>query len=85
MAKWHKQVELITGISERLQSNIITTVTALIAAFLIVFLIRQIIWRQTQDIRRRYNTYKIATYVVSFITILIIGRIWFKGAQSLAT
>ncbi len=85
MSSWQEKVEVFTGLSISLQSHILSTLVALSVAFLMIFLIRRIIWRQTQDIRNRYTSYKIATYVVGFITMLVIGRIWFQGTQSLVT
>jgi small-conductance mechanosensitive channel len=44
-----------------------------------------IVFRQTKDIRVRYHTRKITTYVVVFLSFFIIGRLWFVGFSDIGT
>ena len=41
--------------------------------------------RQTKDVKKRYRWRKGITYVITFIIIFLIGRIWFQGFGSIAT
>ncbi len=62
---------------------------ALIATLLIIGifhrLILRLVFRRVEDARIRYQWRKTLSYVASFIAILLVGRVWFKGFQSLTT
>ena len=67
-------------------------VERLLKSFLIVFflwLIRtitiRIVWRQTENPQSRYRWQKSSVYIVVIFGIILIGRVWFAGVQSLAT
>lgn len=44
-----------------------------------------IVFRRTQDIRVRYHTRKITTYVIVILGFFIIGRLWFVGFSDIGT
>ena len=44
-----------------------------------------IIGRHTQDVRLRYRTNKLATYVVNILGIFLLGSIWLSGFRSVST
>ena len=44
-----------------------------------------IVFRRTKDIRVRYHTRKITTYVVVIVGFFIIGRLWFVGFSDIGT
>jgi small-conductance mechanosensitive channel len=48
-------------------------------------LVLALVYRRVHDVRARYRWRKTTTYFAVPIAILIIGRIWFAGFQSLAT
>lgn len=85
MSQWYEQIELITGLSQPLQLKILKTLLTVFVVSGLIFLIRRIIWRQTKDVRVRYTSYKIATYILYVLGLIILGRIWITGTQSLVT
>ncbi|MDZ7681017.1 MAG: mechanosensitive ion channel [Fodinibius sp.] len=64
-------------------------VTLSIVAILIIWLLRllaiRIINRQQDNAKLQYKWRKNLTYVSVFVGFLVVGNIWFKGLQSLAT
>jgi small-conductance mechanosensitive channel len=49
------------------------------------FIALRIVYRQTDDIRARYNWRKGITYIAVILSLLILGRVWIAGFQSIAT
>jgi len=48
-------------------------------------LLRLIINKQTKEPKTRYNMIKTTRYTIFFLGIILVGRIWFQGFQTLAT
>ncbi len=84
-----------SGISQWVQNTIglsdqaVDRIAASLAAILILWVVRRVmlavVWRRVDDIRSRYRWQKTSSYVLVPIGVLIIGRIWFEGFQSIAT
>jgi len=75
----------ITGLNPQLQSNLFTSVFIIFLLWLIRTIIIRIIWNKTEVVQQRYRWQKITTYTTVTLGILLVGRIWFEGIQSLAT
>jgi small-conductance mechanosensitive channel len=75
----------ITGLNPQFQSNLFTSIFIIFLFWLIRTIIIRIIWRKTEVVQQRYRWQKITTYVSVTLGILLVGRIWFEGIQSLAT
>ncbi|MDH3456016.1 MAG: mechanosensitive ion channel family protein [Gemmatimonadota bacterium] len=73
------------GLSEQTLDRIGTSLAAILAVWIIRRIILAIVWRRIQDVRIRYRWQKTTAYVLVPVGILIVGRIWFEGFQSLAT
>lgn len=65
--------------------NFIISIIVIFLLSIIHFVIIKIVWRETEDVHKRYYWRKITTYVLIGIGIFILGRLWFKGFQSIAT
>lgn len=65
--------------------NFIISIIVIFLLSIIHFVIIKIVWRKTEDVHKRYYWRKITTYVLIGIGIFILGRLWFKGFQSIAT
>lgn len=65
--------------------KLVASVAVILGFGILRFLALRVVYRQTDDIRIRYNWRKSITYIAVIISILILGRIWFAGFQSLAT
>ena len=70
-------------------SSIQTKIFASIIALIIFFIIRKIIQKyainKIKDVKIRYRWQKIISYTSFTLCSIIIGQIWFKGIQSIAT
>jgi len=75
--------------SLQLQPEIIDKLIISFALVLLLGIIRffviRTVSRRTDDVRLRYNWRKSTTYITVVIGILLLGRIWFAGFQSLTT
>ncbi len=75
----------ISGIGPEMQSRIVSSVLTIFLLWLIRTIIIRIVWRRTEVVQQRYRWQKTTTYITVTIGILLVGRIWFAGIQSLAT
>ena len=70
-------------------SSIQVKILASIMALIIFFILRKIIQNYAinniKDVKTRYRSQKILSYTFFTILIIIIGQIWFKGIQTIAT
>ncbi|MBN2288064.1 MAG: mechanosensitive ion channel [Candidatus Glassbacteria bacterium] len=78
---FHSSLELIPDI----QNNVIKSLVIILVLWLLRSLINRIVVKKTEDLRTRYNWRKTTAYVAVFLGFILIGRVWFKGVQSLAT
>ncbi len=65
--------------------NLILSVVLIFALWLVRTIIMRIVYRQTEDPGLHYKWRKYLTRTLFFIAILILGRAWFEGFQSVAT
>ena len=82
IAEW---VHDFTGLSPDVQSKIFTSLIVIFILWLIRIIVVRILWRKTEDPYVRYRWRKATIYVVVIMGLLIVGRIWFVGIQSIAT
>jgi len=73
------------GLSYSLQYKIFLSLVFLILIFLLRKLLRRLIDRRVKDIKRHYYWKRTVTYASTIIGVIIIGSVWIKGLQSLAT
>jgi small-conductance mechanosensitive channel len=79
---WIKE---FTGLSPEMQAKIFPSLIVIIILWLIRTIVIRIVWRKTEDPYSRYRWRKSTIYSVVVIGLLIVGRIWFAGVQSIAT
>jgi len=80
-----KIIESSLGIPAHIQVNLFATILVVLLLWLIRLTIIKIVNKRTEDVRTRYIWRKTTTYIVAVVGILIIGRIWFIGFQTLTT
>lgn len=78
-------IRITTGLSFDTQTKLLTSILIVLILFLTRSLLIKIVWKQTEDVRIRYIGQKAATYLMSFIIILLLGHIWFSGLGDLGT
>ncbi len=66
-------------------SNVLESVVVILILFIIKLIILRIVYRNTEEVDVRYRWRKNLTYVLTFIGLIVVGRIWFEGVGSLAT
>lgn len=66
-------------------SKILITGIAVLAIYIVQTLVIRLVLPRIEDIYMRYRIRKVAGYVAFFLGVLIVGRVWFRGFQSLAT
>jgi small-conductance mechanosensitive channel len=74
-----------SGLSAEAQTKILTSLLIIIFLWLIRTIVIRVVWRKTEDPYIRYRWRKSTIYSVVVIGLLIVGRIWFAGVQSIAT
>ena len=72
-------------ITKDVQDNLWKSLIVLLLFIIIRYVAYLIMYRQTKDVKKRYRWRKGITYVVTFLIIFLIGRIWFQGFGSIAT
>ncbi len=63
----------------------IESIALIIIIWLIKILIVKLINKNISDVKTQYHWRKLINSVTFFIVIILVGRIWFRGAQSLIT
>lgn len=73
------------GIPASLQAQIFRTLLIIIIMAIVYRFIRKILYRTIDNSKTYYRTKKTIGYVFVAIGFILIGRVWFKGVQSLTT
>ncbi|MFO7769527.1 MAG: mechanosensitive ion channel [bacterium] len=72
-----------TGLTEATQGKLFSSLLILLVVGLIRAVIRRVLARRIQDVGQRYYWTRILTYVLVAVTIVLVGRVWFRGVTSL--
>jgi len=80
-----KSIAAMADLGNEFTQNLLFTVLVIFAFWLIRTIILRIIQRKTSDPELHYKARKYLTRTFFFIAILILGRTWFEGFQSVAT
>ncbi|MCB2204916.1 mechanosensitive ion channel family protein [bacterium] len=78
-------LEEVIGLPPDLQVKILKSLLVIVVLWLLRFATMKVVRRRTTDVRTRYQWQKTSTYISVGLGLLIIGRVWFEGIQSLAT
>jgi len=78
-------VQNSTGLPFHLQQNILHSAIVLLLVWVIYRVILLIIFKKLEDPRSIYHWRKTIAYTFSIMAILLVGRIWIEGMQSVAT
>ncbi len=66
-------------------SKIISSIIVILIAWIIKIMLARLIEKRVTDAKSRYSWQKTASYSITALAVVIIGRIWFAGFQSIAT
>ncbi len=78
-------IELQLGIPPVLQAQIFRTIFIIIIMAVIYSFIKKVLYKTIDNSKTYYRTKKTVSYVFVGIAFILIGRVWFKGIQSLTT
>jgi small-conductance mechanosensitive channel len=82
LADWiHRSI----GLSPETQSMVLISIVTIFIALVLRQLILRIVFKKYEDVRVRYRWRKTSAYIAFLFTILILGRVWFGGFESIAT
>jgi small-conductance mechanosensitive channel len=73
------------GLSPATLDRIVASLIAVLVLWVIRRIVLAVVFRRIEDVRNRYRWQKITSYIVVPVGILLVGRIWFEGFQSIAT
>ena len=78
-------IQKYAHINSDLQIKFLSSAIIIIILWFVRFIVLKMVWRHTEDVRVRYNWRKGLTYLAVIICIFLVGRIWLKGIESIAT
>lgn len=78
-------IQKALGLSPEVQIKIFVSLVISLVLWVLYSIIVKIVWHRTENLRIRYSWRKTSGYVVIILGVFLIGRLWFKGFQSIAT
>jgi len=79
MEEIHKFLNELTGISIKTIDKLIISVAILLILGIVRFILLRIVWRQTKNVKARYQWKRTLSFIVPFVGILIIGVVWMQA------
>jgi small-conductance mechanosensitive channel len=73
------------GLSPEIQSMVLISIVTIFIVLVLRHLILRIVSKKFEEVRVRYRWRKSSAYIAFFFVVLVLGRIWFEGFQSIAT
>jgi small-conductance mechanosensitive channel len=73
------------GLSPEIQGKVFISIITVFIVLVLRYIILRIVFQRFEDVRTRYKWRKISAYLSFLFAILILGRIWIGGFQSIAT
>ena len=70
-----------TGISTKTQNEILITIIIIFTLSLFRFLILRLVWRQTKDIKVRYQWNRTLSFIIPFTGIILVGSVWLPAFE----
>ncbi len=80
-----ERIAELLHIPSNLAVKLIYTLSWMLVLFALKFFTAKLVCRQVDDDKRRYHIRRTISYVYTFIVVIVIGSIWFKGIASLST
>ncbi|MDX8340420.1 mechanosensitive ion channel family protein [Draconibacterium sp. IB214405] len=70
-----------TGLSVQTQSEILFSLIVIILLSVIRFAILRVVWRQTENVKTRYQWKRTLSFVIPIVTIVLVGAIWLPAFE----
>jgi len=78
-------IQIIPYINSPFMIKLIESIVLIIIIWLIKVLVVKLINKNISEVKTQYHWRKLINSTIFIIIIIVVGRIWFKGAQSLVT
>ena len=78
-------IEQEIGLHPELQSKVFVSLLIILVLWLLRRIILIIVSRRIDDVRILYNWRKVSLYAITTLGVLLVGRTWFQGIESLST
>lgn len=65
-----------TGISTKTQNEIMFSIIIILLLSAIRFIILRLVWRQTKDVKIRYQWNRTLSFIIPFTGIILVGAVW---------
>ena len=78
-------VQRSTGVGPIVQGKLLASILAVLVLWLLRWLILKLALRRIEDLPACYRLQKTSAYIAVILGILLVGRVWFEGVQSIAT
>ncbi|MEN8229600.1 MAG: mechanosensitive ion channel domain-containing protein [Bacteroidota bacterium] len=85
MNRIHNFLENSVGISPDNQTKIFYSIVILLVLGMIRFAIMKTVWRFTEDPKSRYTWRRSVSFIIGFLTIILIGSVWIKAIGQFGT
>lgn len=81
----YEWIERTIGLGPGSQAKIFISIVAVLAIWIIRRIILRIVLRRVDDLTTRYRWQKTSNYIAMVLAIMLVGRVWIEGLQSLIT
>lgn len=78
-------IEIVSGLNINAQNKILSSLLIIFILWLIRSIVLRVVWQRTENPHIRYHWQKGSVYLAAGLGIMLVGRVWFAGFQSLAT
>lgn len=85
MKTWLDDLQKFIGLSPQVLEKIFTSISIFLVLWIIRFIIIQILWRKSDNVRTRYQWRRNTTYALVFIMFFVLGFVWIERFQSIGT
>jgi small-conductance mechanosensitive channel len=75
----------VMGLSPAIQGKLLISLVAILIVLILRYLILRIVFQRLEDVRVRYRWRKSSAYLAFLFAVLVLGRVWFEGFQSITT
>lgn len=76
-----KFITEITGLTSQTQSEIFISVVIIVVLSVFRFAILRLVWRQTDNVKIRYQWKRTFSFIIPFITIILVGAVWLPAFE----
>jgi small-conductance mechanosensitive channel len=74
-----------TGLSLNTQAKIVISFLIIFFLSLFRFIILRLVWRQTLDVKIRYQWKRTISFIIPFVSVVLIGAVWIKAFEQFGT